>query len=269
MSKVAAINTSEIDIEKKGLLYDPILESFAIGSNGIISSWDTQKNLKTPLIIRGVGGASQKAYRHCWETNRTFYSIDTGYLGNGKIKTWHRITKNNLQNLNPIIERPDNRLKQMNWKYCRPTSGRDILICPPSVKVMNLFGQPDPETWTQQVIEELKKYTDRKIRIRLKPSRSERSTTNTIQSDLDNNIYCLITYNSIAATEAILYGKPAIALGPNAAQVLCDTSLSKVENLNIPSKDEVVAFAKHLSYCQFTLNEMKNGQAWRIINEGS
>lgn len=267
--KVAAINTSEVNIEKRDLLYDPVLEGFALGSNGVISSWDVQKDLKTPLIIRGVGGGSRRALHHCWETGRTFYAIDTGYFGNGKIKQWHRVTKNNLQHLGPMEERPDNRLKQINWKYKKPLSGRDILICPPSDKVMKLFDQPDAETWTENVVKELKKYTDRKIRIRLKLPRVERSTTNTIQSDLDNDVYCLITYNSIAATEAILHGKPAIALGPNAAQVLCNSSLSEIENLNHPTRDEVEAFARHLSYCQFTVHEMKNGKAWRILNEGS
>lgn len=269
MGKVAAINTSEVQFERKGQQYDPILESLALGSNGVISSWETQKDLKTPLIIRGVGGGSQTAYKHCWETNRTFYAIDTGYLGNDKKKIWHRVTKNNLQILGPIIERPDDRLRKINWSYKKSSRGSDILICPPSIKIMTLFNQPDPVTWTNQVIEELKKYTDRNIRVRLKPNRTERVTTNTIQSDLDNNVHCLITYNSIAATEAILHGKPAIAIGPNAAQIICNSKLSEVENLTTPSKDEVEAFARHLSYCQFTVNELKNGTAWRIVNEGS
>lgn len=269
MGKVAAINTSETNHEKKGHEYDPILTSLALGSNGVIDSWDRQKDLETPLIIRGVGGGSQKAYRHCWDTQRTFYAVDTGYFGNGKKKIWHRVTKNNLQNLGPIVERSDDRLKRIGWKFQKFRPGKDILICPPSVKIMNLFNQSDPETWTQQVIEELKQYTDRPVRVRLKPSRTERVTTNTIEDDLDNNVHCLITYNSIAATEALLHGKPAIALGPNTAQVLCNSKLSQIENLNIPSRDEMEAFARHLSYCQFTVNEFQNGTAWRIVNEGS
>ena len=271
MGKVAAIapDPEDFNLELKNVSYDPVLEKFSLGSRGFISSWDVQKDLNTPLIIRGVGSGSQRAYRHCWETGRTFYAIDTGYFGNGKFKYWHRITKNNLQHLGPMEDKPDNRLKQISWKYKKPKSGSDILICPPSEKVMKLFDQPDPETWTKNVIDELKKYTDRKIRIRLKLPREQRSTTNTIQADLDDNVYCLITYNSIAATEAILHGKPAIALGPNAAQVLCNSSLSEIENLNHPTRDEVEAFARHLSYCQFTVHEMKNGKAWRIIHEGS
>ena len=78
-----------------------------------------------------------------------------------------------------------------------------------------------------------------------------------------------VTFNSIAATEALFFGKPAIALAPNAAQALCNNKLSDVEHLNCPSLDEVHAFACHLSYCQFTPNELRSGYAWSIVNESN
>lgn len=268
-NKIAAIDTSEANFAKKGHDYDPILCSFIEGSNGIISSWDDQEKSDYALVIRGVGGGSRKAITHCWDTGRTFYAVDTGYLGNVKSKIWHRITKNNLQNLEPIQERNDDRLKRLNYHYKSFTPGKKILICPPSAKVMDLWKQPSPEEWTNRVIEELKKYTDRPVEIRLKPLRSERITTKTIEAALQDDVHCLITYNSIAATEALLNGKPAIALGPNAAQVLCNKKLSDVENLNIPTQDEMYAFVKHLSYCQFTEDEMRSGYAWDIVNENS
>ena len=265
-NKVAAIDSvGGVGYEKKGHAYDTYLTSFILGSGGQISNWDREKKTSNTLVIRGLGGGSQKAIKHCWETNRNFYAIDTGYLGNGKSKHWHRITKNSLQNTGPIIERPDDRLKPLNWKFQKFKPGRKILICPPSLKVMNLWDQPDPETWTKQVIAQLKQYTDRPIEVRLKPNRSERVTTKSIDQALADDVHCLVTYNSIAATEAILAGKPAIALGPNAAQVICNTELSEVEKLNIPNRHEVEAFAKHLSYCQFSVAEMQDGTAWRIL----
>ena len=92
-------------------------------------------------------------------------------------------------------------------------------------------------------------------------------STDTIWEAL-KDAYCLVTFNSIAATESLLAGTPAIALAPNAASVLCNTEISKIENLNRPSKDEIEAFARHLSYCQFNRLEMQNGFAWSILNEG-
>jgi lipopolysaccharide biosynthesis glycosyltransferase len=269
-NKVAAIDSvGGLSYANKGLEYDAYLTSFILGSGGIISAWDKEKDTSSTLVIRGLGGGSQKAIKHCWETGRTFYAIDTGYFGNDKKKNYHRVTKNALQNTGPIIDRPGDRLKKIGYTYVPFTSGSKILICPPSEKVMNLWGQPDPETWTKEVVEQLKKYTDRPIEIRLKPIRSERISTKTIQQALAEDVYCLITYNSIAATEALMNGKPAIALGPNAASVLCNNSLTQIEKLKIPTKDEMEAFVKHLSYCQFTQHELQNGYAWQILNESS
>ena len=269
-NKVAAIDSEGgVNYKGKGLEYDVYLRSFILGSSGHISSWDREKETNNALVIRGLGGGSQKAIKHCWETGRTFYAIDTGYFGNDKKKHWHRVTKNGLQNTGPIISRKSDRLQRIGYEFVPFTPGRKILVCPPSEKVMNLWGQPDPETWTQQVVEELKKYTDRPIEIRLKPVRSERITTKTIDQALTEDVHCLVTYNSIAATEALMNGKPAIALGPNAASVLCNNDLRKVENLNIPSRDDMYEFMAHLSYCQFTQAEMESGYAWQIVNEGN
>jgi len=267
--KVATIFNDDLNYINKPYVYDEYLEAFAIGAPGRISTWDAEKNTTTPLVIRGVGKSSQIAINHCWKTNRDFYAIDTGYFGNSKSKSkgWHRITKNNLQNLGPIIERPTDRL--LGWKYKKFRDGKKILICPPSEKVMKLFTQLTPEEWTEKTVNELKKYTDRPIEIRLKPTRTERISNSSLEAVLDNDIHCLVTYNSIAALEALMVGRPAITLGPNCASILCNTSLSDIENLNKPTKDDMTALMAHLSYCQFSRAEMMNGYAWDILNEGS
>ena len=272
--KVAAIFNDEILTETykhHGLVYDEYLEAFVQGCDGIISEFESEIDSGIPLVIRGVGGSSRRAIKHCWDTGRDFYALDSGYWGNDKSKSkgWHRITKNALQNTGPIIDKPADRLGMIGYNYKKFTKGKKILICPPSDKVMMLFKQPTAEEWVTQTINELKKYTDRPIEVRLKPVRQERVSNKTMAQALADDVHCMVTYNSIAATEALMNGKPAIALGPNAAQVLCNTSLSEIENLNIPTKDEMYAFMKHLSYCQFSKKEMLNGVAWRIINESN
>jgi len=267
--KVVAIHPGDsFDLDKKQLIYDRLLEAFCHGSDGRLGDFEQELDNNIPLVIRGLGGNSQRAIKHCWETKRNFYALDTGYFGNerSKAKIWHRITKNHLQALK-IIDRPTDRLRRHAWKYRKFTPGSKILICPPSNKVMGMFGQPSAEEWTQNVISELKKYTDRPIDIRLKPIRSERISTDTIEDALANDVHCLITYNSIAAAEALINGKPAITLGPNAASSLCGNSLSEVENLPTHDRETMTAFMAHLSYCQFTYNEMMDGTAWRILNE--
>lgn len=265
--KVAAIFND--DLSNRTYEYDEYLQAFSLGCNGRLSTFEEERPGTGPLLMRGVGKATREAVQHCWDTGREFYYIDTGYFGNAKSKSkgWHRITKNNLQNLGPIIERPTDRL--LNWKYRKFREGNKILICPPSEKVMMLFNQPSPEEWTKQVVEELKQYTDRKIEIRLKPNRTQRISNMSLEAALDDDVHCLITYNSIAALEALMVGKPAITLGPNCASLICNTNLKDVEKLNIPSKDEMTALMAHLSYAQFSREEMMNGYAWKVVNESS
>lgn len=269
-SKVAAIFNDDINYSKNDdYIYDEYLQSFVYGCGGKLSSFDQEKTTTGPLLMRGVGKATREAVQHCWETGRQFYYIDTGYFGNAKSKSkgWHRITKNNLQNLGPIIERPTDRL--LRWKFKKFRPGKKILICPPSEKVMMLFNQPSPAEWTEQVVEQLKQFTDRPVEVRLKPNRTQRISNNSLEDALDDEVHCLITYNSIAALEALMHGKPAIALGPNCASMVCNTKLDDVEELHIPDKDEMTALMSHLSYAQFSREEMMNGYAWDIVNESS
>lgn len=272
MGKVAAIESGTgKKSSAKGHDYDPYLRSFLKGVSGVESTWEDEEHSDSILIIRGLGGGSQKAIKKCWATGRPFYAIDTGYFGNGKHKTWHRITYNALQNMNEIKSRNDTRLKLQlgDWKdiYKPFTPGSKILVCPPSDKVMNMFGQGTAQEWTDKLVEHLKTLTDRPIEIRMKPIRSERISTKTIQDALADDVHCLITYNSIAATEALMEGKPAITLGPNAAQLICETDLKNIENPKIPTEHEMYNFLKHLSYAQFTQAEMEDGTAWEILQE--
>lgn len=242
---------------------DPILQSFVQGCGGRISYWDREANNPTPIVLRGI--TKRKEMRACKESGRDFYYIDTGYFGNERKKRFHRITKNDVQWFGPIIERPHDRLAATGVRPAKFRPGRNILLAPPSQKLLNLYNI-NLEEWMEQTIEEIKKHTDREIVTRLKKGRSERMTVDTMEMALSRDVHCLVTFSSIAAGEALLLGKPAITLGPNAAAPLCSHSISEIESLKIPSLDEVNAWAAHLAYCQFTEPEMRDGTAWRILN---
>jgi lipopolysaccharide biosynthesis glycosyltransferase len=255
---------SEYRYERKGMDYDPILENFVLGAGGQISTWDKIEKSMTPVVLRGITKRKQMAA--CKEQGRDFYYIDTGYFGNGRKKNFHRITKNSMQNIDSVIDRPADRFQATGISLTKFRPGSKILICPPSAKVM-VFYNLDLEQWMQETIETIKKYTDREIVIRLKKPRSERVHNDTMAMALSQDIHCMVTFNSIAATESLLLGKPAFTLGPNAAQSLCLSDLSKIENPYIPTLDEVHKWACHLAYAQFTEVEMRNGTAWRILSE--
>ena len=265
VDRIVALD-SEYRYERKGHMYDPTLQSFVQGAGGQISTWSKEENTKTPVVLRGI--TKRKQMDTCRETGRDFYYIDTGYFGNGKKKNYHRITRNDVQNFGPVRERPSDRFDRtgVSLKKVR-ADGSKILLAPPSQKLLNLYDI-DLETWLNQTLAEISTHTDREVVIRRKQGRSTRINDNTIEMALDQDIYCLITYSSIAAGEAILFGKPAITLGPNAAAAVCSTSISEIETIKKPSLDEISAWARHLAYCQFTEVEMRDGTAWRILNDG-
>lgn len=244
--------------------YDGFLKSFIIGSGGQITHYEKVSKSTTPVVFRGI--TKSKHMRICQEKGRTFYYIDTGYFGNARKKLYHRITKNAMQNVGPIIHRPRDRLAATGLQLKKFRPGRNILVCPPSAKAMSCFGL-DLQEWLQTIIVEIKKHTDRPIIIREKGSRRERTAIDTMEMALERNIHCLVTYNSIAATEAILLGKPAFTLGPNAASAVSSNDLVRIDDPYIPSLDEVEEWAAHLAYAQFTEAEITNGTAWRILNE--
>lgn len=261
---VLAVDGGWNPAEKKGLVYDPYMEAFIMGSGGKITNYDKVEQSMVPVLFRGI--TKMKHMKACEEKGRDYYYIDTGYFGNIRKKLYHRITKNAMQNIGPVIYRPFDRLEAIGWHRTKFRPGRNILLCPPSAKAMSCFGL-DLDQWMEETIATIKKYTDRPIVVRKKLSRRERSTTDTIEMALKDNVHCLVTYNSIAASEALLNGKPAFTLGPNAAHSLCLSDLSKIESPYIPDPDELVAWAAHLAYCQFTELEMRDGTAWRILND--
>ena len=269
-AKIRALDTqavhaidSEYRYERKGFMYDPTLESFVRGCGGQITTWSKTESTPTPVVLRGI--TKRKQMDACRAAGKDFYYIDTGYFGNGKKKLYHRITKNDVQNFGPVIERPSDRFDRTGVRLKKVRAdGSKILLAPPSQKLLNLYDI-DLETWLQQTLNEIGAHTDREVVIRRKQGRSVRINDDTIEMALDQDVYCLITYSSIAAGEAILHGKPAITLGPNAAAAVCSTSISEIEKIKKPNLEEITAWAHHMAYCQFTETEMRDGTEWRIL----
>jgi hypothetical protein len=256
---------NEFRYAQKGKMFDPILESFTMGCGGQITTWNKSEPSMVPVVLRGI--THRKEMNACRATGRDFYYIDTGYFGNGKKKTFHRVTRNDVQNFGPLIDRPRDRLAATGFQPCKFYRGSKILLAPPSQKLLNLYDI-DLEQWLANVLSEIGAHTDREVVVRRKPGRTARTSDDSMAHALKQDIHCLITFSSIAAGEALLNGKPAITLGPNAAAALCSQSLDAIEKPHVPTLDEVEAWAAHMAYCQFTEAEMRDGTAWRILQGG-
>jgi hypothetical protein len=224
-----------------------------------------------PIILRGI--LKHKIMKRCWQDGRTFYYVDTGYFGNERTGTnpngwkyWHRIVKNDLQH-GEIVSRNGDRFKQFNKKF-HPwkKQGRSILIAAPDEKPCKFYGTTQ-EKWLAETVDTIKKYTDRPIKIRQRAAkRIDRIANDTLQSALDDDVFALVTFNSVAAVESIFYGIPAFTLAPaNAASPVALQDLSKINEPYYPDEDKLYAWACHLSYGQFHVNELKDGSFLKIL----
>ena len=226
-----------------------------------------------PIVLRGI--LKHKIMKKCWQDGRTFYYIDTGYFGNERTssnpngwKYWHRIVKNNLQH-GEIIPRPADRFNAFNKEF-KPwkKQGRAILVAAPDEKPCKFYGV-DKDAWVNETVETIKKYTDRPVIVRERaPKRIDRISTDTLQQALDNDVFALVTFNSVAAIESIFHGIPAFTMAPaNAASPVSLQDLSQIENPYYPDSDKLFAWGCHLAYGQFHVSELKSGKAKRMLEE--
>ena len=254
---------------------DEYINKFAIGSGGRIINTDdfVFEDSTDPIVLRGI--LKHKIMKRCWFEGRNFYFMDTGYMGNHRSamnplgwKYYHRIVKNDLQH-GEIINRPEDRFKRLGIKL-KPfrKNGRKILIAKPDEKPMKFYDQ-DLNDWLEDTINTVKKYTDRPIVVRERvKSRSDRIIMNSLQEALEDDVHCLITFNSNSATESVMLGVPAFTLAPtHAAKPVTSQDLSQIESPYYPDADKVYQWACHLAYGQFHVKELEDGSAWRILNE--
>jgi len=254
---------------------DTIVGCLAKGTSAHwIDGWKDLYEFDTsiPVIFRSM--SQRKTVSLCESQKRDYYYIDTGYYGNlEKRKNWHRIVKNGMQHSNPRFDLADDRflsitkekdyIKFKGWRK----NGKSILLVTPSDKPCLFYGINRDE-WVNQTVKELESYTDRPIIVRDKGLRRERIGNNSIyQQFIEDDVFAVVTYNSIAATEAIGCGIPAFTLAPNAADTFCLKDLSKIETPLYEDESKVIKWQHWLGYCQYTPDEMLDGTAMKLIEE--
>ena len=142
---------------------------------------------------------------------------------------------------------------------------RNIVVAVPDEKPCKFYGI-DLESWVSDTVAVIKQHTDRPVIIRRRaPRRIDRVQHDTLEQALID-AFALVTFNSVAATEAIFLGIPAFTLAPvNAASPVALQDLGQIENPYYPDQDKLHAWACHLAYGQFHNSELANGFAQEIL----
>jgi hypothetical protein len=248
-------------------LEDEYINAFArgCGSQPTDSETFAYAASRDPIVLRGI--MKHKIMKHCWQDSRDFYYMDTGYFGNDRPdkKLWHRIVKNDLQH-GDIVPRPPDRWSQFGIQIPPRRYGRRIIIAAPDDKPCIFYGI-DREQWLQEVVGTIAAETDRPVEIRQRTkNRAERMFADPLSRVLADDVHALVTFNSVAATEAIMNGVPAFVLAPsNAARPVANTDLAQIEDPWYPDQDKLMAWCHHLAYGQFHLRELRDGRAYDIL----
>ena len=215
-------------------------------------------------------------------TNKYKYSIiiEQGFLNR---KDYRSFGINNYAGLSHIIPNncPNDRfnLLNINVKDMNINKKGYILFCgqlPWDTQVQDI----NYNNYINDLFEKLKKITNRKIVFRYHPlyhtnNKKERfkiilpdyvivdNNKNINDSFKESNV--IISYNSTSLVEAILEGRPIIALSK--MSIVYDLS-NKIENINniiLPKKKIIMQKLYDISYMQYNLKELEDGTAFNYI----
>ncbi len=187
-----------------------------------------------------------------------FFHIDNGYLGNTRHKKpfYYRISYNSLQNkiVNPV---PHSRIDKLEiddylWQDWSPQGEYNLLVMPNESNIFKFLGQ-DYTTWRRDTIE----YWDsrnEKLIIREKDGKRSQRFKEIIP--LMKDAKKVITYNSMAAVEALCLGKEIKILGESA-----------VEHWQGKTDFDRTEMLEHIAWSQYSRNEFGSGIAWECAFE--
>lgn len=244
------------------------------GSKGRLTT--NSEDSSKPLIIRGV--IKRDHANRCKELKRDYWYIDTGYFGNfpspgnsGGKKKWHRVVKNENQQVD-IAEVPNDRWERLvsddprlQWKGWK-NYNKKILLVMPNPKACIWYGI-DYDKWVKETQENIAKYSNLPVEVRIKGSRRERNNGYTIYDAFDSGVYATVAMNSMAALESVLYGIPAFVSVPCAASPLASTDLSQLSNPFKPDEKLIYKHCCNLAYTQFTIDEIESGLAYKLTEK--
>jgi hypothetical protein len=241
---------------------------------------DTQ--MRPVHFFWGLAGKNIPYIKGCIERNEEWWYVDNGYLTQQitrypepKIhdydKTYFRIVKGSLhtqKGKTGSVERLSKLEQQgIDVKFKGWTDNTDhILLCPSSPTVTQFVNDISQEEWVESVKSELRQHTDRPIKFRNKPRPGNQWWNTNIKDDL-KGAHCLITNMSLAAVDAIINQVPVLTHSKNVA---FNVSINNLPNINKPfkpSREIIDPWLNMLSHNQFTIPEIEDGTAFRILNE--
>lgn len=137
--------------------------------------------------------------------------------------------------------------------------GKFIMVVPPSASICLLFDLGD---WLKDTMHTLAQITDRPVYVSYKGDRQP-------LAERLKQCHAVVTWTSNVAVEAVCAGVPAIVSAQSAARPVCShietMDQHTIEHPKRPSAEIRQIWANGLTWGQYTLDEIRDGRARRLI----
>jgi hypothetical protein len=149
--------------------------------------------------------------------------------------------------------------------------GREILICTQHDKSQQWENNSPLKEWTTNVIQEIRKYSQRPIKIRPHPRCAfpypilNSGVTKSIEKNIEkefNSAWAVINYSSNPGVESIINGIPAFVDSKSLASPVANLDLNSIEN---PARPERTQWLNDLAWTEWTVEEMAKGIPQKLL----
>lgn len=266
-------------------VHDRVIRAFAEGCGAkLIEGWKYEASpvavvfgvykSKVPLSFpRG------QIFRQQRERNLDVLVLETGYINRGDGEAHHYAAGFNglngradFRNKGMPSDRADklrksHLLRVLNWLE----GGEKVILCGQVPWDASVEGT-DHLAWIEQTVERIRSYTDRPIVFRPHPKAANayrpllgvRVSTVPLKDDLQN-AHAVVTFNSNSGVEALIEGIPVFAA--DKGSMCWEVANRSLVSLDVPNKPDRAQWINDLAYTQWTLEEMRSGEAWEHLQK--
>lgn len=244
-----------------------ICESFAKGCRGRVAPVGQACLDPGPAFFYGWTDHTVKLMARCRTEGRDWYYADNAYyFGRG---THFRVTKNALMHDgrgSAAVDRWQGfGIGIKPWRR----DGSQVVVATQSELYYSMRLKISRDEWTRQVVDELARYTDRKVIVCHKPE-SKASNNAPAAPEFEAALagaWAVVTHSSSTGVKALIDGVPVISLGASMCSHMGRDKLSDIEDPLYP--DDRYRWLCVLAANQWTYDEFRDGTAWRRLNEGA
>jgi hypothetical protein len=255
---------------------DPIWKAFleSCKKKNIIpveGSYDADAAVIWSVLWNGRMSGNQRVWKHFRGQNKPVFVLEVGALDRGRL--W-KVSVNGING--SAIFGPngmDSKRREQIGLTTKPWhQSNNIILCIQHALSQQWENMPSTTQWIENIITNLRNYTDRKIIIRSHPRWRYQSKQKFVNVEIDhpapnnesinfknslNSAWAVISWNSNPGVVAALEGVP-VFVGPDSlARPIGNLNFQNIESPMMPDREQ---WANDLAYTEWTVDEISSGK---------